>query len=388
MRELSLHSHFYQHESMSAISPFFALQASAMLENDNSVGAIALCNKGIEAYPDYATAYIILAKSFLSRNDYMGALVALQRGVQRLPLDKNITKLHEEIQNSPFWNQRTLDIPEVKPETEVKPEKGNEPIIVEVAEKLKAEEISTNYETPKEQNAKSIEIKPESELQTKEAEKMQDLFDKAQNIVATAKSQSGGKPILSEPQPTLPKPISHLRIIESAEIMRDTSSPWRSKNVRLIPGLEFTPLRFESHIVPTRERAYSIPEPPPFPNIHIPEPEKLVSAFPIETDVDKLIRSAVYGEMQSKITPLEELAKRLQSVRILAVEDTDEPTIPLLPVEPSATITPIVTETIAKIYEKQGAYKAALQAYQHLVESNHENADEFEKKIQELQSKI
>jgi tetratricopeptide (TPR) repeat protein len=81
------------------------------------------------------------------------------------------------------------------------------------------------------------------------------------------------------------------------------------------------------------------------------------------------------------LNALEELAKRLEHARI--------PSIPNDPVQGSPTYTPsIVTETMAKIYENQGAYTQAIKAYQILARKNPEKLMYFEEKIDVLRKRI
>ena len=85
--------------------------------------------------------------------------------------------------------------------------------------------------------------------------------------------------------------------------------------------------------------------------------------------------------IQKPLNALEELAKRLEHARI--------PAIPNDPVQGSPTYTPsIVTETMATIYEKQGAYTQAIKAYQILARKNPEKLMYFEEKIDVLRKRI
>jgi tetratricopeptide (TPR) repeat protein len=85
--------------------------------------------------------------------------------------------------------------------------------------------------------------------------------------------------------------------------------------------------------------------------------------------------------IQKPLNALEELAKRLEHARI--------PAIPNDPVQESPTYTPsIVTETMATIYEKQGAYTQAIKAYQILARKNPDKLMYFEEKIEFLRKRI
>jgi len=150
----------------------------------------------------------------------------------------------------------------------------------------------------------------------------------------------------SEPDRHLRRVSVPLRLIEGAG---EATVRLRSTLVRLIPGLEFAPLRSE----PSAGSAYrGLPPPPPFP-----------------AELEAILREAERTPPPEPLTPLEELARRLEHARIPAPERA-EPAQPEAPVPeepmPSAEL-PIVTETMARIYEQQGAYELALRIYEELA---------------------
>ncbi|MGA1434441.1 MAG: hypothetical protein ACO34C_02980, partial [Candidatus Kapaibacteriota bacterium] len=73
----------------------------------------------------------------------------------------------------------------------------------------------------------------------------------------------------------------------------------------------------------------------------------------------------------------EELAKRLEHAKIPVIDE--ERTIASPSFMPS-----IVTETMADIYEQQGAYAQAIKAYQVLARNNPDKLEYFESKISQL----
>lgn len=77
------------------------------------------------------------------------------------------------------------------------------------------------------------------------------------------------------------------------------------------------------------------------------------------------------------LSALEELAKRLEHAKIPVIDE--EKTIASPSFMPS-----IVTETMADIYEQQGAYAQAIKAYQVLARNNPDKLEYFESKISQL----
>ena len=82
-----------------------------------------------------------------------------------------------------------------------------------------------------------------------------------------------------------------------------------------------------------------------------------------------------------QMTPLEELAKRLESARIPVVED-EEHHRPV-PFEPS-----IVSDTLANILVAQGAYAEALKAFQTLARTKPERLEYYEARIAEMKRRL
>lgn len=107
--------------------------------------------------------------------------------------------------------------------------------------------------------------------------------------------------------------------------------------------------------------------------------------FPDFPDFSYLSKETILEQknqaIQKPLNALEELAKRLEHARI--------PAIPQDAIQESPTYTPsIVTETMATIYEKQGAYTQAIKAYQILARKNPEKLMYFEDKIDVLRKRI
>lgn len=186
---------------------------------------------------------------------------------------------------------------------------------------------------------------------------------------------------------------SPLRIIDTAHIGDDTRII-RSASVRLIPGLEFTTLRFEGTKTRGRREIQTLSDPPPLRRFH---PARRVLQ-PVPQQSQTLGGGRPQPKPASKPLSLEELANRLERARM---PRSGEPTTPLPSIAPTShPIIPtsanlglpqpqtLVTETIARIYMQQGAYDRAIDAYTALAISKPEKSEEYQRIIVELTAKL
>jgi hypothetical protein len=551
------------------ISPTFALQAHTLLQTGKVEEAIALCERGLEVYPDYATAYGILARAYEQMEKSSTAAAVLERGIQRLPLERSLlrmktlkesnrptlssrssanpaqetytedtssgmlftppaqerdipasrsnstneqTAIDEPEHTTIEWDiepeiaesvaslvsDKTSSIPQLtvddllsekpetgllrhsyvvdqeaepttpgelesqqpeieqpapeiqepqqepgielpepdKPEIELpEPQKPEiqepeqepgielpEPDKPEIQEPEKKPEIELpephkpEIEVPEPQKPEIQEPEKKPEIELPEPEKPEiELPEPRKPEIQEPQQEPGIElPEPQQPEIELPSPAqppagdqvqtmgnsetrptlslrssegeqatngttsarhSHLRIIESADTAEMPSLIWRSRNVRLIPGLEFTPLRFESKKDKLYRPAYRIPDPPPFPEFEITK--------------KKPIRFQQRQEdSRAALTPLEELARRLEAARIPRVEEEEVAVLPPPPAPRSEQSSPMVTETMAKIYEMQGAIGEAVKAYEALAQQKPEMAEQFMKKARELKNRL
>ncbi|MFN8360119.1 MAG: hypothetical protein U0264_09415 [Candidatus Kapaibacterium sp.] len=178
-----------------------------------------------------------------------------------------------------------------------------------------------------------------------------------------------------------------LRIVEMTNVSHAFLPSLKASSINLIPGLDFTPLKFQNGH--SHKKNGILPAPPPFPRFReripatspvIPKPEEKIlrSSEPIVIEHT----SAPPAEESHKLTPLEELAARLEKVRIPATYEEITRTH-------SAELVPaMVTETMARIYEKQGAFPEAIKAYQILARRTPEKLEFYEERIREVQGRM
>jgi tetratricopeptide (TPR) repeat protein len=170
-----------------------------------------------------------------------------------------------------------------------------------------------------------------------------------------------------EPQPR--EQPSVLRMIDTAHLVNDERII-RSASVRLIPGLEYTSLRFENLRSRGRRDIAYLSDPPPFRSFHT---------------MRRTTRPAEPSREQrrepGKAVSLEEIAARLERrARMPRASDAVEQ-VP--PPEPNGPM--LMTETIARIYMQQGSYDKAIEAFRMLQKSKPEKHAQFDALIAECE---
>lgn len=134
--------------------------------------------------------------------------------------------------------------------------------------------------------------------------------------------------------------------------------------MRLIPGLEYTTLRFEGVKTRGSRSIQFLPEPPAFREFH--KPGKSVFGPP--------------PTQQQRKVSLEELADKIGRVRLTAEELEKRPPAPDPLQEQRHSV---VTETLARIYMQQQSYDKAIEAFTHLKVQQPDNAAKFDALIAE-----
>lgn len=161
-------------------------------------------------------------------------------------------------------------------------------------------------------------------------------------------------------------PQSVLRIIDTAPLSKDQRII-RSTSVRLIPGLEYTSLRFEGMRQRGRREIAHLSDPPAFREFHT---------------MRRTIRPAETHAEPKRSVSLEELATRLEKARMPRQMEALQPNIPSPHVSGGPTV---VTETIARIYMQQGSYDRAIEAFRVLQKSKPQQHTHFEQLIAECE---
>lgn len=393
-------------------APSFAVTALQLLQSNSIIEAAQLCASGVEHYPDYIGGYILLASAYESLGQHHDAQVireALHTRFPGLPLLKSYVQApsevpveteqivvqddSEELQTDVAAEDWILDIVEIEDDVE---RHIDAEAVQEHAEELAEVNLAEQIEEPAEADAEQfieevIDLQIEQEVSQESSEELIEQVENPSSIHPTPEDD------LSEPEleeiffevvepevvPSASDESLHehsvdvafhshpnvLRLIEMAPVSTDTRVI-RSASVRLIPGLEYTTLRFEGTRSRGRREITALLDPPAFRTFH---------------QMRRMARPSETPEPRKKPVTLEELAARLTDARMpKSVSHEQE----ISKVDFSAQQSPImVTETIARIYMQQGSYELAIEAFKNLQKNKPEKHDEFEKLIKECERK-
>ena len=317
--------------------PSFAVTAIELLQSNSALEAAQLCASGVEHYPDYIGGYVLLASAYESLGQMHDADCIRQALHDRFPGLPPLRSYAQQTQH------------------EVLPEQN-----VEVAEPLTEEPDPTDTDST-ELNPEEV-YAPEQPISEVENTVEVDLEIDVEIDVEVA--------VQNDPDPALSYHPNVLRLIEMAPVSSDTRII-RSSSVRLIPGLEFTSLRFEGTRSRGRREITQLLDPPAFRSFH---------------RMRRTSRASDTQEQRRKPVTLEELAARLNEARMPRNAAAAEPETSREDL--SASQAPImITETIARIYMQQGSYELAIEAFKALQRQKPDKHDEFEKLIKECERK-
>ncbi|RPI69339.1 MAG: tetratricopeptide repeat protein [Ignavibacteriae bacterium] len=165
------------------------------------------------------------------------------------------------------------------------------------------------------------------------------------------------------PQRSSPLAESPLRVINLAQPVAD-ARVIRSASMRLIPGLEYTTLRFEGSKTRGSRSIQYLPEPPAFREFH--KPGRPAFGLPPTQPLRRV--------------SLEELADKIGRVRLTAEELEKRPPAPDPLQEERHSV---VTETLARIYMSQKSYDKAIDAFTRLQDVYPDQREKFAALIDE-----
>ena len=302
-----------------AVSASFAREAHRLVEAGRAPEAVQLCAQGIQAYPDYCTGYLVMAAAYESAGLVHDQDVMMQEYSRRVR------------------SQVRSEKREVT--SEVRSEKG------QVRSQVRSDEREVT-----------------SEVRSDEREVAGEVRSDEREVASEVRSDERGF-------------FSPLQVIHS--MPADEERKIRSTSVRLIPGLEYTSLRFEGMKMRGVRVIQNLAEPPSFRDFHV-QPRR------------SLLRSIDGSSVASRKRPLslEELAIRLEKVRMPRSGDVNDPPSSPPPSQSLSAPLPVITETLAKIYAAQGSYEMAIEAYRILQQRFPEKAAQFATTIEELRSKL
>jgi tetratricopeptide (TPR) repeat protein len=285
------------------VSPGFARDVYRSLNEQQVDAALKLAADGVRAYPAYLGGYVLLADCYHALGHPEAAAVILDEAERRFP---NRQAVHSR-------RHRPL------PATSAPPVEHASTPEAEHTTAPEAEHIST----------------PEAEhISTPEAERT-----------------------------STPAEVYPLRMIDLAPPLADTRVI-RSSSMRLIPGLEFTSLRFEGTTRRGGRALQFLPEPPGFRDFHEPRP------IPPST------------QKAEPKEALERLAERISRVRMSADDLEKRPPAPAP--APSQNVA-MHSETLVRIYMQQQHWDKAIASLLVLQQTNPEDAERLQGLVDECE---
>jgi len=355
------------------ITPLFALDAEDLYDAGQFTDAAALCRKGLEHYPEYASGYAVLYRSLIALEQYDDALNAVSRGLEAMPANRILLRLstEHEVLMRQFDGDGGEDVeyPALVIDTVETDDAAKLPEDLQVNDGIASLPDATVYNNEAHEDVdtssdETVSVISQVNTITEATNQNVDLGNLT-NVAIVLDSMSIDDSVTEENIPvefpsTVRTVYPPLRIIDTTD--GGDKVMIRASSVGLIPGLHFAPAVLRTvHHKPSDE----LPDLPPF--------KKFAPRHYLTKD-KKSVKSR---------TPLEELAARLERARISIVQEENVPST-----HTGAEIVSTATDTVAKIYESQGAFSQAIKVYQQLARSKPEFREEYEAKIGALHHKI
>ena len=360
---------------MSALRPrvaakFAVLSASRITDGD-AAEAVRLCAEGLAMFPDYLGGYVVLARAYDALGKPDDAYIIRTEAHRRFPWlpwvgplgDGHGEAIHPEVHDKPATETGdTVEADVAQPTLHLAEPDSREDV----------DQVRHGTDVATEQSAHVTPV--------------------VQADAASANGLPQQTQAVAHPHPAVDEPlVEHeysLRLITSAMPADDTRII-RSAAVRLIPGLEYTSLRFEGVKQRGRRSIQQLLDPPAFRTFHTPvRLPRRSAAVPVQ-------------ETPSTKRPLslEELAARLERARMPRASDVmagkaaagaqvsrEAAPAPVVPQAPPGSVV-VASETMARIYAAQGSFDLALDVYRTLQQQQPDRHDYFQTLIDSIAAK-
>lgn len=358
----------------------FAVLAAQRIAEGDAQSAVHLCAEGIASYPDYLGGYIVLAKAYDELQQHDDAYIMRTEAHRRFPWLPWV---------GPLADREPVTVPDVPdmPNADVKTvEPGSDRPLHDSADADVAEACAVAIDEASETVAEPTE---QAQRPTLHVEAVAGPVEDVEVVVVASNEHEPGsaehtaEAIRQHEERAEHVATSHtLRLIQTAAPV-DDKRIIRSAAVRLIPGLEFTSLRFEGVKQRGRRTSQRLQDPPPFREFHAPVRRRTPMVAP-PTTTEQPTRKRPFS--------LEELAQRLERARLprpdaapAAVRPSADPKPA---VEASKAAAPVVfSETMARIYEAQGSFDLAIEVYRALQQQQPDRSEYFQSLVDAITAK-
>ncbi|MDA0986130.1 MAG: tetratricopeptide repeat protein [Bacteroidetes bacterium] len=127
-------------------SPLFARLADALLSLNKTDEALLLCQNGIEKYPDYAAAYVVLGKINLKLGNFISAKNNFLTAIQKSPTNQIAVKLIQNIPEEKLTEPEKINFPQFEEFEKTHEVKIPENELITIDEFLSIKKIQTEEE--------------------------------------------------------------------------------------------------------------------------------------------------------------------------------------------------------------------------------------------------
>ena len=405
----------YTHQTSRRRPPsrFFPVEAEELLRAGEVVGATELCKQGLVYFPENISGYVVLAQAYLMLDQPVRALNVLENGYRRTKAEGLRALCGEIIQGNTseeeVKSEDELEVEESRDEVEKREFEADEmPIEAEAiqtqpelsvadsdladtvgekefldaraSDELRGETVPKEVVPSADSDESAIKDDGVADLEPDDASTEEEELSQVEESGEVPPSEDGETGVGSS------KESIGLSIHSGTNISR-----LRSSNLRLIPGLEFAPLRRDE----SKLKIAPLVNPPVELDLPTPEQEEVnktsiadaeVASETNAEELNKGISESIEvgaDNSEEEMTQLEELARRLETAHIPIVEGKEETETQSPAFEPS-----IISDTFADILAQQGAYEEAIKAYQVLAKAKPEQRRYYEHKIAELRWKM
>jgi len=262
----------------------FTLHAQRLLSSGKTSDAISVLEEGLKVYPEYATAYALLARAYVQLLDVPTAFEIVTNAVHRFPYHRGLELLHKQLHEL-LQSDKTL--PQVV-EPLPAPEPTDASSIDQTDYNGQQDSIESEFEAPVESHLSQSESHSQPDVRVPIASDRQEGLSPATSVgdldstehtqhVQAEESKvdipldgehttSPGERTLPQDEPRHGESLSTttdsddttdddklsdtaptMRIVETATIDSRAMRMLRSSNIRLIPGLEFCTASYRIH---------------------------------------------------------------------------------------------------------------------------------------------
>ena len=183
----------------------------------------------------------------------------------------------------------------------------------------------------------------------------------------------------------VPERKSFLRLINVKENRHLKSEILRASYLKLIPGLDYTPLKYANTVHESVDHVRPLQ---PFPEFSVVNPKRRGTnrKFKGKYDISGIAPSLMNPE-DRELHLINELTARLEKAKMPRIEEIDNINDSYEEEdEPKSSASELITETMAKIYEMQGAKVEAIGAYRKLMIQHPNNSDYYLEKIKQIET--